>query len=63
MAENERWGFYVSRGEPLVIALARSFLFAEKKIFSANVLSDSQIAYATLIIAPVKVSKAPPLHL
>ena len=33
MAENERWGFYVSRGEPLVIALARSFLFAEKKIF------------------------------
>ena len=33
MAENERWGFYVSRGELLVIALARSFLFAEKKIF------------------------------
>jgi hypothetical protein len=34
MAENARWGFYVSRGEPLVISLARSFLFAEKKIFS-----------------------------
>ena len=34
MAENERWDFYVSRGEPLVISLARSFLFAEKTIFS-----------------------------
>ena len=34
MAEKERWGFSVSRGEPLVISLARSFLFAEKKMFS-----------------------------
>jgi hypothetical protein len=34
MAENARWGFDVSRGEPLVISLARAFLFAEKTIFS-----------------------------
>ena len=34
MAEHARWGFSVSRGEPLGISLARSFLFAEKTIFS-----------------------------
>jgi hypothetical protein len=36
MTENARWGFDVSRGEPLVIALARSFLCAEKKIRSIS---------------------------
>jgi hypothetical protein len=34
-AENERWGFCVSRGKPFVISLARLSHFAEKKILSA----------------------------
>jgi hypothetical protein len=56
MAENARWGFDVSRGEPLVIALARSFLFAEKKIRS---ISSSLSKGGHRVHGHEKVSKKP----
>jgi len=56
MAEHARWGFDVSRGEPLVIALARLFLFAEKKIRS---ISSSVSKGGERVHGHEKVSKKP----
>jgi hypothetical protein len=61
-AENERGGFWVSRGEPLVISIAHLFLIAEKQSFSA-MLADSQKSPVTLLPTPTKLSKSPPLAL
>ena len=56
MADNARCGFDVSRGEPLVIALARLFLFAEKKIRS---ISSSVSKGGERVHGHEKVSKKP----